>query len=138
TGANVQIIAYSKYYRMALWFLIILVVLVGASMYLLIPVWGITGAAIAIALSFLVNNLLRFIFLYRKFSFQPFNSRFMIVVLAFASAYLAGILLPELPLFWDIFTKSAVFTMVYGGLIIAFKASPDVNFTLTGILQKLK
>lgn len=138
TGANVQIISYSKYYRMSLWFLLILVVLVGASMYLLIPVWGITGAAIAIALSFLVNNLLRYIFLYWKFSLQPFNNRFLIVVLAFASAYMFGFLMPGFEVFQDIFIRSVVFTVVYVGVIVGLKASADVNVTFTGIFQKIR
>src|SRR5690554_4480791 len=102
TGANSLIIAYSKYYRMALWFLMILVILVMSTMYFLIPVWGITGAAIAIALSFLVNNFLRFIFLYRKFSLQPFTGSFLLVFVAFIPAWLLSRLVPELPLVWDI------------------------------------
>ena len=58
TGTNGQIIRFSKYYRMAMWFMVILIIVVVGSMYLFIPFFGITGAAIAIAFSFLINNFI--------------------------------------------------------------------------------
>lgn len=138
TGVNALIIAYSKYYRMALWFLMILVVLVISTMYLLIPVWGITGAAIAIALSFLVNNFLRFVFLYQKYSLQPFSFRFFVVIIAFIPAWFLSSLIPVFPLVWDILLRSVLFTIIYGGIILGAKTSEDVNYTLINILSYLQ
>ncbi len=137
TGANGQIIAYSKYYRMALWFLIILIVLVIINIYLMVPVWGITGAALAIAVSFLLNNLMRFLFLYHKYDLQPFTSYFLLIVFIFLVAYGLGYLLPELPMVWDILARGSVFAIVYIFLIVGLKVSSDVNFTLIKILNKL-
>jgi O-antigen/teichoic acid export membrane protein len=138
TGANSRIIAFSKYYRMALWFLLILIVLVVSTMYLLIPVRGITGAAVAIALSFLANNLMRFIFLYLKFRFQPFNYRFLLVIVAFMAAYFLGFVMPDLLLIWDILVKGGVFAVVYLLMITGLKVSADVNNTLVTVAGQAK
>jgi O-antigen/teichoic acid export membrane protein len=64
TGANAHVIAYSKYYRVNLLFIIILIILVVLLMYVMIPLWGIVGAAVAITISLMLNNLLRYLFLY--------------------------------------------------------------------------
>ena len=64
TGANGQIISTSKYYKIGLLFLVILITLSLGLMFLLIPIWGIKGAAIAIAASLLIQNLINFLILY--------------------------------------------------------------------------
>ena len=127
TGANGQIINYSSYYRMALWFLAALLFFVLALMYLLIPVWGITGAAVAIAGSFLINNLMRFVFLYRKYRMQPFTNRFLLVLIAFGVAYYAGYFIPQLSLVWDILVRGSVFASLFMFFIIKLGVSIDLN-----------
>jgi O-antigen/teichoic acid export membrane protein len=137
TGANAQIIAYSKYYKMALWFLLILVVLVISTMYVLIPLWGIAGAAVAIALSFLLNNLMRFLFLYHRFGLQPFSGNFLLIIFIFLIAFFAGYVLPVFSLIWDILARGSVFALVFLVLIVGLKVSADVNITLIKISKKI-
>lgn len=138
TGANGQIITYSGYYRMALWFLLILVVLVVANIYLMVPLWGIIGAAAAIAISLFLNNLMRFVFLYRKYGLQPFSGRFLGVAAIFIAAYLPGYLLPGLPLAWDILARGSVFAIVYLVLILGLNVSSDMNTTFIKTLAYVK
>jgi len=106
-------------------------------MYLLIPIWGITGAAIAIAVSFFANNLMRFFFLYYKLRFQPFNYNFLLVIVTFAAAYLLGYILPQLPLIWDILLRGGMFAVVYLLLIIGLKVSEDVNETIIKFISEV-
>ncbi|MDZ7690389.1 MAG: polysaccharide biosynthesis C-terminal domain-containing protein [Balneolaceae bacterium] len=73
TGVNGQIILHSKHYRFDLYTMIFLVILTVATNYLLIPIYGILGAAIATALSILVYNLIKCIFVWITFSMQPFH-----------------------------------------------------------------
>ncbi len=138
TGANAQIIGYSKYYKVALLFLLVLIILVFSLMYFLIPVWGIVGAAVAIALSFFINNLMRFVYLFRKFGMQPFTPHFFIVILAFLFAYFAGVFIPRVELIYDILVKGTIFTIVFFSIIIGFRVSTDINDTLLSIFNKLK
>jgi O-antigen/teichoic acid export membrane protein len=126
TGANGVIISYSKHYRVDFWFLTVLIVVVIASMYLFIPIWGITGAAVAIAISFLVNNLMRFIFLYRKYQMQPFNYKFLLILLSLGIAYYIAGFLPKMLLVSDILIRSIIFSGLFGLLVYLFKVSDDI------------
>ena len=133
TGSNAQVIAYSEYYRVMLYFLLVLVILVIVLMILLIPVWGIVGAAIAISISIFANNLMRYFFILRKFKMQPFTIKFLLVPVAFGVAYVLSSLLNQLQLIPDILIRSIIFTAVFGGLILLFHVSEDVD----GIIRKL-
>jgi O-antigen/teichoic acid export membrane protein len=126
TGANGVIISYSKHYRVDFWFLTVLIVVVITSMYLFIPIWGITGAAVAIAISFLVNNLMRFIFLYRKYQMQPFNYKFLLILLSLGIAYYIAGFLPKMLLVSDILIRSIIFSGLFGLLVYLFKVSDDI------------
>lgn len=127
TGVNGLIIGYSRYYRMGLWFLLILVVLVLVSMYFLIPVWGITGAAIAIALSFLVNNFMRFLFLKAKYGMQPFTVKFVLILVILLTAWFFSELLPTFKLVSDIFIRSSIFAIIYLVSIYFFNVSTEIK-----------
>lgn len=135
TGANGLIIAYSIYYRITLWFLLILALLVVGFMYLLIPVWGITGAAISITISFFINNLMRFFFLYRKYKMQPFNYKFILIIISFCLAFCISKLLPTLPLLQNILVKSSVYSVLFFILLIIFNVSEDIVI-IKNILKK--
>ncbi|NCB08156.1 MAG: hypothetical protein EOM73_08340 [Bacteroidia bacterium] len=127
TGANGYIIAYSEYYRVALYFLIVLVVLMVVTMYLFIPIWGISGAAFASALSLSLNNLMRWFYLFKKYKMQPYNVKFLWVVVSFVLAYFAVIIIPDIQLIPDILIKSTVFTLVFGIQVLLYNISPDIN-----------
>ncbi len=136
TGANGLIIGYSKYYKMSLWFILVLIGTVLASMYIFIPAWGITGAAAAIALSFLLNNLMRFVFLYYKYKMQPFTYQFLKVMVVFSLAFGVGFVIPKLTLIWDIIARGTAFTIVSFLLILIFRISPDINKIVKTVLSR--
>ncbi len=138
TGANGLVISYSRHYRMGLWFLTVLLILVFFSMFLLIPVWGITGAAVAIALSFLVNNIMRFIYLYKKYKMQPFSYRFLIVIVAFICAYFIGYIIPAIPLVFDILVRGILYAFIFMTIIVGLKLSADLNHTLLNVWLQVK
>lgn len=136
TGANGYIIAYSEHYRVALYFLVILVIMMVVAMYLIIPVWGITGAAFASAMSLSLNNFMRWFYLLKKYNMQPFNAKYLLVVVSFGLALLAVILLPDFKLIPDIFIKSTVFSLVFGIQILLYNISSDVNTLFIKIIGK--
>lgn len=137
TGANAVIIAYSKYYKTSLWFLFMQIIVFVAGILILVPLWGLPGAGISIALSFFVNNVARYIFLYKKYDMQPFSLVFLIIPVAFSGAYILSSILPRLPLFWDIAVRSIVFSVIYIGVIIVSKVSGDINTTIKTFMRKL-
>lgn len=136
TGANGQVLRYSKHYKVALYFLIVLVVLVLVSMVVFIPKWGIVGAAAAIALAKFVNNLMRYVYVYWKFKMQPFTTKFLLVFVAFLAAWVFSSLLSQMQLLPDIFIRSTIFTIVFGGIILLFRVSDDVDSIKNKLLRK--
>ena len=137
TGANGYIIAYSEYYRVALYFLIVLVVLMVVTMYLFIPVWGISGAAFASALSLSLNNLMRTIFLYRKYKMQPYNYKYFLILLILLILYWVNTFIPQTNLIIDILLRSSVFSMLFGFAILTLKISPDINLMFNSLIKKV-
>jgi O-antigen/teichoic acid export membrane protein len=135
TGANDQVIGYSRYYKISLLFLLILVVVVLISMYFLIPLMGVAGAALSIALAFLIYNLLRSAFLYFKFGIQPFPVTLIWILLIFGISIVPGLIIPRLNLYIDVFMRSLVFSVIFVSLVIVLKISPDINNLLKAYLK---
>jgi O-antigen/teichoic acid export membrane protein len=135
TGANGQIIAFSPYYRYSLYFILILVVLVVASMFIFVPKFGIVGGAIAISISIMVNNLMRFIFLKVNYRMQPFNWRFFVICTILIVAYLGSTILPEYKLILDILIRSIVFAIVFILGVYITNVSTDINITIHKLLK---
>ncbi|SHJ73905.1 Membrane protein involved in the export of O-antigen and teichoic acid [Tangfeifania diversioriginum] len=134
TGSNGQIIAFSKYYRVNLVFISLLIALVITLMYLLIPIWGISGAAVAIASSLMLNNLMRYIFLFWKYKMQPFNWKFSAIIGFNVLVYFVLQLIPEFPLIIDLFVRGGLIVLLTLVFILFFPVSEDI----TKILNSLK
>ena len=138
TGANGLILDLSKYYRISLVFIFILIMLVVGLLYLLIPKWGITGAAIAITLALLLNNFLRFLFLYFKYQMQPFNYKFIVVGVFFICVYFALGLIPQQPMILDILIRGSIITVSFLAFIIIFPASDEAKMLLLKTFKRLR
>lgn len=139
TGANSSIMGTSIYYRLQTVFLLILVTLLITSNLLLIPRFGITGAAIGSAFSITILNILRFLFLYIKYKLQPYNIRFLWVLLIGIVSFLIAFSIPTISSFIiDILVRSSLFTALFCLPIYFFKISEDINHKADEILRKLK
>jgi len=128
TGINGEIIIYSKYYKFNLILTLFLAVTNIIANLILIPQYGMMGAAIATCLSFFLFNLVKFIFIYIKFGFQPLSAR-LIPVMAFGvgawfiCAWLPSLESPIITLMY----KGALFSVLYGFSIWKFHISTDIN-----------
>lgn len=138
TGANALIIGYSKFFRMTLWFLLIQIAVFFIAMNLFIPLWGITGAGAAVAFSFSMSNLIRYLFLHIKFKMQPFVFQFWFVLVSWVVAFFVCKIIPEFDLVLDIFIRSTIFSAVYILFIIGFRTSSDINDFLNEFLYKVR
>jgi O-antigen/teichoic acid export membrane protein len=72
-GANTSIIFYSSKYWQGALLLFLLVIITFISNMLLIPRYGINGAAISTAISSLLYTLIKLTLIYKKFKFQPYD-----------------------------------------------------------------
>ena len=135
TGANAQVIAFSKYYKVSLYFILSLIVVVVALLYFLIPIWGITGAAIAIAAALFLNNLMRFLFLLNKFKLQPFNYKFLIVTIFYTGIYFGLQLIPQQQFIVDIFIRGTIITLLTSVLVTKTPISEEIQKTIQKIIK---
>jgi O-antigen/teichoic acid export membrane protein len=139
TGINGGIILNSRFYRFDLYSNIFLVLLTVATNYLLIPIYGILGAAIATALSIFIYNSIKFIFVWIKFNMQPF--RWNALAILVIAAVCLGISW-QIPYFYnfvaDLIVRSGIITIIFTGSILLFDLSDDVKNLLIESYNRIK
>lgn len=139
TGTATYILANSRYFKYQTYFIMLLMIFIVITNYLLIPVWGITGAAVATFISKFLNNLMRHQLIYRKFKLQPYDRKYLYITLIAAVAYFAGYLLPELSnLYLDIAVRSALIGGIFILITLLMKVSPEVDEKYEWLIRKIK
>lgn len=128
TGLNYEIIMQSKYFRFNFWTVSLLAGLIILSNLWFIPLYGITGAALATFLSYAIYNLSKFVFIWWQLGMQPFTKAWLIAALLLLANYYLGTYLTSL--------DSALLSVLYRSLILAsvllftilgFGVSPLIN-----------
>lgn len=138
TGVNSQIIAFSRYFRWNLLFIVIMGILtVSANMYF-IPRLGITGAAVATLISLTTFNLLKFAFIWYVFGMQPFNLNTVYILLLGILASLGCWWMPETtwPLL-NIALRSLLVFLLFAVPIYVLRLSEDISALVEKYLRML-
>lgn len=137
TGVNGQIIGTSTYYRFEFGTGVLLLALRIPLNYVLIKAHGIAGSAIADLISLVVYNGIRIVFLSRKFHLQPFSYKTALALLYSAAAYLLVYACCYRLHGWAaIFSKTILFTGIYGGAVLVSRLTPDAQQVWTGLKEK--
>lgn len=132
-GNNNSILFNSDYYRLVLGIGVFLAVLAFVLNILLIPEFGLMGAALATFLAFACYNTVKLVIVQKKFKIHPFTRETfygMLLILVFTFGFY----------FWDfqwhpvfnIVLKSGIIALLYVLIIYLLKLSPDIN----GIISK--
>jgi O-antigen/teichoic acid export membrane protein len=128
TGINQVIIVNSRYYRYDTYFVFLLVGVTILANYLLIPLYGIAGSALATAITVLFANTLRFLLLYFIYKMQPYDRNTLKLILVAVIAFLPGYFIPYLNnLFIDIAVRSGIVASLFILLIFITEATPEIN-----------
>ncbi len=128
TGINNIIIAYSEYFRVNFYLQLVLGILSVFMNLWLIPIYGIEGAAMATFTSLGLYNVIRLVFLYRKFGMLPYRASTAGLVLTGIVLIIAGPMLPGTGiLLIDILWQSLLLGSTYVSLAWYFKWSEDFN-----------
>ncbi len=134
SGVSGVIIQNSPYFKMQTYFMIAFGLLIFSSNALAIPLWGITGAALATLFATFCFNAFKYIFLWKKYGFQPFNYRYLLVVIVASLAYATTYLIPKQSWFIvDIALRSSIIGTIYLALAFLFRISSDFNQLVYGI-----
>lgn len=140
SGVNGAIISLSKHYRFDLYLNAVLIVLAIILNMILIPKYGIEGAALATFISLFLYNFLKWFLLKRWYQFQPFDKRFVVILLlSILIFYLDSLIAPfsEIIIF-QIAIKSILISVLYLAPVLALKLSSDINEWITKHLKKIK
>lgn len=109
---NAAILVYSRYYRTNFYFSLMLVAVTIATNAVMIPKWGIEGAAAATAISFFFFTLNRTWFVKRKFGLIQFSKPLVFLAVFLLGAGVAGhYFQPGWPPMVEIGTKCAVIAL---------------------------
>lgn len=128
TGVNKTILLNSEYYRFNLVAISFLVVISVALNYLLIPLYGIVGAAVATATSLFLYNLVNGVYLWLKLSMQPFSSKILVVLALSSAILLLSFQVDKMgSIYSDIFIRSSLITLFFSTGIIVFNVSEEVS-----------
>jgi O-antigen/teichoic acid export membrane protein len=131
SGVNGAIIINSKYYKYDLYTNILLVGITITSNLILIPKYGIDGAAMATAISVLLFNLIRLVLIKVKMNMHPFSFNTLKTIIVLLVIYYLHQYLPKSTIVLiDIFWKSSITIMLYIPLVLWLNISEDItNFT---------
>ncbi|QMW00700.1 lipopolysaccharide biosynthesis protein [Spirosoma foliorum] len=143
TGVNGIIMNTSRYYTYDTLFFIALIFITIAANLLLIPRFGINGAAIGAALATILYNLARTLFVGFAFKMQPFTWRNLVVILLGLVVWWLAIQIPypapDAPKWQtvlDIGWRSTLISLLFGGAIIGLKLSSDINQMVEGLRKR--
>ena len=137
-GNGRQIIFNSIYFRNFSLYLTIYVVLLVMTNYLLIPRFGILGAALATMISKIALNAMITIHMYIKHRIWIFNYKYPLMFGLALAAYFISTLMPALSNYIiDILVRSTLISVIYLIPVMALKISPDVNQNMSLALKKL-
>ena len=127
-GNNNAILLNTKYYRLVLLFGVVLVLMMVGLNMLMIPLYGITGSALATLISVMFYNTIKLLFVVKKMHLYPFGpttlNSFLIIAVLLTVFYFWEF--PFEPIF-NIALKSILITISYFYLNYKFKISMDIN-----------
>ena len=139
TGVNSQIIVTSTFWRFDFITGIILLALTLPLNYVFTKYYfGVTGPAIANLISLTVYNLIRYWFLYARFSMQPFSLKTLYTLLLGIGGYTVSYyLFRDMHGFAGMILRSALFVVVFIAGVKWLELSPDVKPVWQTMLKKL-
>lgn len=138
SGVSEILVQTSPFYRFSALLNSLFLIFVVVFNYLFISFFGLTGAAIANVVAFVLSNTIRYLFIYHKYRFVPFNLNHVFILLTGLLTYALINLLPELqPYLLDIAVRSSLIILMYIPAIYWLKVSPELNQTIESVLGKL-
>lgn len=142
TGLNGTILSLSKHYIYDTYIMVGLIFITVALNYFLIPIYGMNGAAFALAIATVYYNLARYLVVLIKLGMQPFTFNLVKVIIVAFVSWLTIRLLPELGgnklmSIVDMGYRSAALTVLYGIIIYWSNISPELNGAMKNLWLKV-
>lgn len=137
TGSNGAILLNSRHYRVSFYTNLILVVVTISANLLLIPAYGIEGAALASALAIVLFNSVKTLYIWLVMGMHPFSLRTVAVALLGTGAIWISVLVSGTEWVWiNIFAGSLLFIILFLGPVLWFRVSSDINKLIQSLIKK--
>lgn len=138
TGVNGQIIATSNFWRFEFLTGLILLILIAPLNYYLIPKIGIVGAGISNVIAYTIYNIIRLVFLWKKFKMQPFSFKTLwALLMAVAVYFICFLLLQQVHGLAGIFSKGLLYSGIFVACALYLNLTPDAIPVLNTLKKKL-
>ena len=108
--------------------------------YLLIPIYGIEGAATASLVSVSVMNILRLIILYRRLNFQPYNKNYIKIIFSTLISYVICFFINQylvIHYFLRMIVIGSIFLIIFVSFNYIFGLADEDKMILKSIKKKL-
>ncbi|HMS28907.1 MAG TPA: polysaccharide biosynthesis C-terminal domain-containing protein [Saprospiraceae bacterium] len=138
TGVNNHILSYSKYYKIEMVLMLIMAMMNVGLNTLLIPKYGMMGAAIATFVSVAGFNICKTTIVLIKLGSHPFDMKWVELISITTLSFLAVLSLPKIESpHYQIIISSISFAIIYITLILWRKISPQLNNLLFRDFEKI-
>ena len=140
SGSNTSIIYNSEHYLKGTILLAGMFALLFILLWILIPLYGIIGSAMAIAITSSSFNLSKLLFIKRYYHMQPFGWDSVRLAILIGLVTIIGQYLPHLTLpVGDLVYRGMIVTVLYLGIAYFFKLIPEDSITMAkGLVSKVK
>lgn len=153
SGVNALILAYSRYYKYDSLLVISFIGFLYVLNHLMIPKWGLEGAAVATFIALVYYNSVRNILIWKFFKIHPYSFAQLKSLIISVFVLVLGFYLPDITSsfrlsffnfnesfvqsFLTIAYKSTLLGAMFLGLFYFFKVSEEVNKLLESIVKKV-
>ncbi|QHV96261.1 lipopolysaccharide biosynthesis protein [Spirosoma endbachense] len=143
TGVNGVILGTSRYYAYDSVFFVLLIFVTILANKLLIPQYGMNGAAVGAVLATFLYNFARTVLVGIKFGLQPFTWRNLAVIALAALVWFLVELVPHATGSWlllgiDVVLRSSAITALFLAGVYVFNLSPDASELMNSVWQRIK
>ena len=139
TGVNSQIIGTSTYWRFELWTSLLLTSLIIPLSYFLTIEYGLIGPAVANLVSFSIYNIIRYLFLWRKFGLQPFSMKTVEIIVATTLTYfVCHLVFNQIQGLPGLILRTGTFILLCAFIIYWRNISPDVKPVIQNLLKRFQ
>jgi len=139
TGVNGQIIGTSINWKFDFWTNVLLTLMAFPLNFFLIKEFGIVGAAVSNLAAMSIFNVIRFLFIYRKYGWQPYRFTHIKVMITGLLIFLLVWAIPHLGnIYIDAIFRAVLFGGLYIPAMLRMNVSDDFNAVAARMWNRLK
>ncbi len=139
TGVNGQIIATSSNWKFDFYTNVFLTLLAFPLNYYLITRHGIVGGAYATLISTFLYNLVRYIFIYKKYGWQPYGFPHVKIIFVSTIIFIIVYAVPFIAnIYVDTIFRTTLFAALFVPAILSMNISDELNLTANKVLKRVR